>query len=217
MCRVGVLQRCGTWAIHTTGVSLGCLSWKAGMRAVPTSRNEVGAGRLGAWPRVCMRHAVEARGWPCCHRGACLSPPTDPGAWVPWGVPRGRAAPVAGTFPGRGKKGASCLAWAPQARVAPAGGASTAPCSGSLVSPEQPPVVGRGPGPPHVPPHRHRLADALPAAADGHHAHPRLPAVHLQQHRGTAGESPPTLPPGPGRPCLLSTHPVQGRGHTHVS
>lgn len=70
----------------------------------------VGAGHLRAWPRVCMRHVVEARGQPCCHRGACLSPPADPGAWVPWGVPRGRAAPGAGTFPGRGKKGASCLA-----------------------------------------------------------------------------------------------------------
>ncbi|XP_007194471.1 solute carrier family 2, facilitated glucose transporter member 6 isoform X3 [Balaenoptera acutorostrata] len=50
----------------------------------------------------------------------------------------------------------------------------------------QPPVVGRGPGPPHVPPHRHRLADALPAATDGHYAHPRLPAVHLRQHRRPA-------------------------------
>ena len=40
MCRVGVLQRCGARAIHTTGVSLGCLSQKGGMRAVPTSRNE---------------------------------------------------------------------------------------------------------------------------------------------------------------------------------
>ncbi|XP_036711873.1 solute carrier family 2, facilitated glucose transporter member 6 isoform X6 [Balaenoptera musculus] len=50
----------------------------------------------------------------------------------------------------------------------------------------QPPVVGRGPGPPRVPPHRHRLADALPAATDGHYAHPRLPAVHLRQHRRPA-------------------------------
>ncbi|KAM5329289.1 solute carrier family 2, facilitated glucose transporter member 6 isoform 2-T2 [Glossophaga mutica] len=50
----------------------------------------------------------------------------------------------------------------------------------------QPHVVGRGPGAPRVPAHRHRGAHALPAAADGHHARAGLPAAHLQQHRGAA-------------------------------
>ncbi|XP_035878357.1 solute carrier family 2, facilitated glucose transporter member 6 isoform X2 [Phyllostomus discolor] len=50
----------------------------------------------------------------------------------------------------------------------------------------QPHVVGRGPGPPHVPARRHRRAHALPAAADGHHARAGLPAAHLQQHRRAA-------------------------------
>lgn len=44
----------------------------------------------------------------------------------------------------------------------------------------QPHVVGRGPGPPHIPTHHHRPADALPTATDGHHAHPGVPAAHLQ-------------------------------------
>ncbi|XP_055988707.1 solute carrier family 2, facilitated glucose transporter member 6 isoform X3 [Sorex fumeus] len=46
----------------------------------------------------------------------------------------------------------------------------------------QPPVMGRGPGPRRVPPHRHRRAHAAPAAADGHHPHPRLPAAHFREH-----------------------------------
>ncbi|XP_034871400.1 solute carrier family 2, facilitated glucose transporter member 6 isoform X3 [Mirounga angustirostris] len=52
----------------------------------------------------------------------------------------------------------------------------------SLYALEHPHVVGRGPEPPHVPTHPHRLADALPAATDGHHAHPCLPAAHLRKH-----------------------------------
>ncbi|XP_028714556.1 solute carrier family 2, facilitated glucose transporter member 6 isoform X3 [Peromyscus leucopus] len=46
----------------------------------------------------------------------------------------------------------------------------------------QPSVMGRGPRPPRVPAYSHRGTDALPAAADRHHAHPRVPADHLRQH-----------------------------------
>ncbi|XP_054989052.1 solute carrier family 2, facilitated glucose transporter member 6 isoform X4 [Sorex araneus] len=51
----------------------------------------------------------------------------------------------------------------------------------------QPPVVGRGPGPRRVPPHRHRRAHAAPAAADGRHPPSRLPAAHLREHQRAAG------------------------------
>lgn len=44
VCGVGVLQRCGTRAFHATGMNLGCFSWEAGIRAVPTSRSG-GRGR----------------------------------------------------------------------------------------------------------------------------------------------------------------------------
>lgn len=77
--------------------------------------------------------------------------------------------------------------------VGPSGGSS----SGSLVFVEQPSVVGRGPGPPRVPPHPDRAAHALPAAVDRHHAHPCLPAVHLQQHSRPAGEGPSAGTPPP--------------------
>lgn len=49
----------------------------------------VGAGHLGVWPRVCMRRTMDARGpGHVVKQGVCLSPPTDPGAWVPWGSPQ---------------------------------------------------------------------------------------------------------------------------------
>lgn len=76
------------------------------------------------------------------------------------------------------------------------------PLSRCFVSLEQPHVVGRGPGPPHVPPHRHCRVHALPTAADGHHTHPRLPAAHIQQHGCPAGE------PGPTCAVLVSLRPA---------
>lgn len=86
--------------------------------------------------------------------------------------------------------------------------------SGSFLFLEHPHVVGRGPEPPHVPAHPHRLADALPAAADGRHAHPGLPAAHLREHCRPAGESPAWAPrrPSPtaaGQGCMHCAEPAR--------
>ena len=118
--------------------------------------------------------------------GSLPWPTTDPGAWHPGRVPW--PVPWPGLFPGEGKRESLPRSVQPRAGWCPLAG-GPGPLSTGLVSPEQPHVVGRGPGPPRVPAHLHRRAHALPAAADGHHARAGLPSACLQQHGGAAGES----------------------------